>query len=57
MTRGQGAKRLGIFLRCVSPLLALSGGSLRRSKWSGIESLSHDLLASSVESKLIGAEP
>jgi hypothetical protein len=22
MTRGQGAKRLGIFLQCVSPLLA-----------------------------------
>ena len=27
MTRGQGAKRLGIFLRCVSPLLAPSVGA------------------------------
>jgi hypothetical protein len=34
-------------LRCRSQLLALPGGSLRRRKWSGIESLSDDLHASS----------
>jgi hypothetical protein len=31
MTRGQGAKRLGIFLRCVSPLLAHSDALRQRS--------------------------
>jgi hypothetical protein len=32
-------------LRCTSPVVALNGGVLRRSKWSGIETAADDLPA------------